>query len=321
MRPAAQPRCLQQEQREQRMALGKAADHTGDHAGQADSFFAQIGAQRGVALVENQIQDRQDGIEPSGKFAFFRHLKPQVANLALAAHQTLRDGRFLRQESAGNLRYTEAGHGLQCQSDLRLGRKLRMTAQKNQRELVVSQRVLGRLARGQIETAPQLSFFLRQPRFAPDAIDRPVLGNLNQPGGWIARNSGKRPRFERLEQRVLHHLLRQVQVPGAENADQRGDHPPRLVAEQMVYDLVRALTHSTSRISMLPNSRCGQLYARSTTASYDTAVSMKKPPRTSLLSVNGPSVTTYLPALFRSTRPSPFFNLLPCACTDSRQSR
>jgi hypothetical protein len=46
-----------------------------------------------------------------------------------------------------------------------------------------------------------------------------------------------------LDQGLLHHVLGEVEVGGAEDPGEPGDHPPRIAAEQMVDEMVDVVLH------------------------------------------------------------------------------
>src|SRR5437773_2118718 len=81
---------------------------TGDQLAQAERFAAEVEADqrialvRGVALIEDEVDHFQDRVEPRRQFGAGGHFERQaaVADLALGAHQTLRDGGIVGQKRA-----------------------------------------------------------------------------------------------------------------------------------------------------------------------------------------------------------------------------
>jgi hypothetical protein len=92
-----------------------------EQSGEPDGFIAEIGAQqrfalvRRVAFVEKKIEHFEDGVEPRPQFCAGRHFEIDalLANLALAANQSLRYGGFLREKCTCNLPRAKTGHGLE----------------------------------------------------------------------------------------------------------------------------------------------------------------------------------------------------------------
>src|SRR5712692_10954125 len=139
---------------------------------------------------------------------------------------------------------------------------------------------------------------------APEDVDGPPPGGGHQPRARLVRNALDRPSLERRHQAVLHDLLGAVEV--AAEPQQGRSQPPRLLAEDRDDRCVGGGTRlpqlsvcsTTGRTStMLPP---GQLLAMAKASSRSLTTSTAKPPRTSLDSMNGPSVTVVLPFLRRT---------------------
>ena len=170
-----------------------------------------------------------------------------VAQLTLGAHQALRDRLLAREKGAGNLADAEPAHGLERERHARVAREHRMARQKHHRELIVvghrrlaAQPRIGGACGAAYPGAGNRVRAIRQPPFAAQDVERPMLRHLNQPGRRIRRHTGVRPRLQRLHERVLRDLLGQRHVPRAEDARERGDDPRgRLPKRQIVDDLRR----------------------------------------------------------------------------------
>ena len=67
---------------------------------------------------------------------------------------------------------------------------------------------------------------------AADAIDRAVAGRDGEPGARVGRRALARPSLGGDGERLLGGLLGEVEV--TEEADQRGEDPPPLVAEDLI---------------------------------------------------------------------------------------
>ena len=94
----------------------------------------------GVALVEDQVEDREDA-GASARPAGLREVRGRgslaVADLPLRAHQPLRDGRLRLQEGARDLPGGESAHRAQGQRDAGVHRQRGVTAGEDQSEPVV----------------------------------------------------------------------------------------------------------------------------------------------------------------------------------------
>src|SRR5260370_41705524 len=79
-----------------------------------------------------------------------------------------------------------------------------------------------------------------------------MLRGGHQPCGWVVRHAAKFPDLERAAEGVLHHVLCQREVLDAEDARQRGAHPPRFPPEQMLMQLHHMVVSTTGRTSTTP---------------------------------------------------------------------
>ncbi len=157
-----------------------------------------------------------------------------------------------------------------------------MTAQEDHPQFVILQDGIHGVGLHRRKRAIQLGGDLRgavsKRRVPPDRIERAVARDLKEPGGGIFGHAVERPLLQRLEQRVLHDLLGEVQMRGTEDPGQPGDHLSRTLAKQMVHGSV-GVAHwsilSMARTSMVPSySKCGQSPARRTASSYVSARTM-----------------------------------------------
>src|SRR5262245_26379076 len=99
-----------------------------------------IAFMRRVAFVEHEINDVQRGVKTRLQFGPVRHFEREatLSDLPLGAHDALRDGGFVGEESAGDLAHAEAAHGLQAQSDARVPRNFRMATHEDHAQLVIT---------------------------------------------------------------------------------------------------------------------------------------------------------------------------------------
>ncbi len=72
---------------------------------------------------------------------------------------------------------------------------------------------------------------------AAQDVERLVLRHLHDPTRRVGGDTVIRPIAHCLDDTVLHHVLSQLEVLEAEDTGQRGNHLPRLVAEQVVNHL------------------------------------------------------------------------------------
>jgi hypothetical protein len=82
---------------------------------------------------------------------------------------------------------------------------------------------------------PELILLLGQPALPPEPVDRLVAGGGGDPGPRVVRDPALGPHLHRDDEGLLDRLLSQVEV--AEDADQGGDRPARLVPEEAIDQL------------------------------------------------------------------------------------
>ena len=222
------PRFSQQHQRQQALRLGF-GQQLDQQPAKADGFVGEVGPRQRlavggeVALVENQVDHPQHAVEPRRQRRPLGHFvgDARVADLALGAHDALRQCRCGSQEGAGDGLGGQAAHFAQGQRHLRLGRERRMAAGEDQPQAVVLD-AAGRLCR--------CLLLLRQPpgqlgergiktRPLTNAVDSPKTPGRHQPGARVVRHSVARPLRHGRDEGLLHRLLRQIEI--AQQADQR----------------------------------------------------------------------------------------------------
>ena len=259
------PGVMEQHQRQQPGRLGLVGEQRDHDPCQADRLGAQLAADqriargRGVALVEHEVEDVEDAVEPLGQELGRRHAvgDPGVADLALRPDQPLREGRLRDQERPRDLGGREAAERAQRQRDPAVHRQRRMAAREDQPQLIVrdrAHRVLGhdlhrRLLPLRLEgrVARQQDLALRESPVPAQPVDRPVPRGGGDPRRGVVREAADRPRLERRDERLLDHLLGEVEV--AQHADERRDRASRAFTEQAVDDLVRDLGGRQARSS------------------------------------------------------------------------
>ena len=181
---------------------------------------------------------------------------------------------------AGDLGDAEAADDLEGEGHPRVARHGRLAADEDHAELVVERLVVwvdGGVAGGQSgRPAAERLLLAGEVGVAPQEVERAVLRHLHQPAAGVVRHAAEGPGAQRLDQRLLDHVLGEPEVLGAEQAGEDRDHPPRLAAEQMVDELRHLGGHrlprdrpyiaSIWRSSIQPLSRCGHPLAISAAA-------------------------------------------------------
>jgi hypothetical protein len=116
-----------------------------------------------------------------------------------------------------------------------------MAAGEDQPQAVVSDqwRVLwqGILLGGRWLERLELLLLLGAAALAPEPVDCLVARGGRDPGARVVRDAALGPDLQGDDEGLLDRVLGEVEV--AENADQRGDRPSRLVAEQAIDQLRR----------------------------------------------------------------------------------
>jgi len=132
----------------------------------------------------------------------------------------------------------KAAEGAKAQRDPRLGRERGMAGSEDEAEAIVG-KLLGRdHGGGHVVRGGGGLQRLEQPALGgkrlppPDPVDRPVLPHPDDPGDGIGGRAFPGPALDGGGKRFLHRILGEVEV--AEDADERGNCPSRLLAEQAV---------------------------------------------------------------------------------------
>ena len=136
-------------------ASGSSGSSDDDDPCQPDRLGAQLAAdqrvarRRRVALVEHEVQDAQDAVEPLGQELGRRDAvgDPGVADLALGPDEALGEGRFRDEERPGDLGRRQAAERAQRQRHPRVHRERRMAAGEDEAQAVVGDRRIGVLRR------------------------------------------------------------------------------------------------------------------------------------------------------------------------------
>ena len=143
----------EQEQREQTNGLRLVGHQLGEQTGEPDPLGAEIGAdqlvsaRRGVALVVDQVDHRQDRAESFGEVGIPGHSIRDVGglDLPLGPHQPLGHGRLRDQEGTCDLRSLQPTQQAQGQRHLRRALQRRVTTGEHEPETIVAHRALDRI--------------------------------------------------------------------------------------------------------------------------------------------------------------------------------
>ena len=180
---------VDQHEREQTVCLRLVRHERGEDLPEADGFGAQV-YPAAVALVEDQVEHRQDGIEPVGKPVRVgdRERDSGGLDLGLRAGQATLHGLFRDQERPGDLGRLEAAERTQGERHLPLDRQRGMAAGEDQLKAFVLDHGVVELVHGGLRHRQQVD--LRGQRaFATDPVDRPVAGGGHQPRTRIDRHA------------------------------------------------------------------------------------------------------------------------------------
>ncbi len=170
-----------------------------------------------------------------------RHVErePSLADLAFGAHQALRDGGIVGQESAGNLAHSESTDGLQAQGHPRIPRNLLVATHEDHAQLVVAKLLfeiwivrrsggcLGKFGDDRVR-------FLAEQAAVADRVDGDVVRHAEEPGAGVLGHALVGPRAQGAQHGLLHRLFRQFKLGRAEQPREMRDHSARLVPEQVL---------------------------------------------------------------------------------------
>ena len=229
------------------MHLRLVGHQLGERAPEPQRLGRQLAA-AAVALVEDQVDDREHGREPVGQQVVGRDPErdPGGLDLALRPHQALGHRRLADEEGARDLAGGQAAERAQRQRDLRLRGERRVAAGEDELEPLVGE---GRLVHGVLRRLGHLeqAGLRGQRAVAADAIDGSVARGRHEPGARVVRDAVARPALRGDREGLLRGLLGEVEV--AEEADQRGEDVAPPVAE----GLFEVRYHSAiGRTSMAP---------------------------------------------------------------------
>src|SRR5260370_855167 len=228
---------------------------------ESDGFVTEILAHKAitargfVAFVEEQIKRVQDSAEPRRELSRFRHGKGQrqLTDALPGAKEPLCDGGLAGEKSGGDFSGAESAKCAERQGGLGLGGEFGVEADKHHPQRVVGKgfvrHIISRGGQPALALGGDAILFLIPSLLTLQRIDCEVLRHLSQPRGGIVRHAVVRPRLQRAQQRLLHHVLGKLKPVGAEMRGECGDHFRAFMAEQMAGHLMCAgtlLAHLTS---------------------------------------------------------------------------
>jgi hypothetical protein len=176
--PRPQARRLDLHQRHQAVHLGVTRAELGQHAAQAERLVAEFrpgpvfAGGRGVALVEDQVDDLEHRCQPSGALAGRRDLERNLlaGQGPLGPDDPLGDGRLGGQERTGDLVGGQAAEQPQRERDPGLGGQHGVARDEHQAQQVVLHRVV--IERGaQAGRAVEDRGFLLDPELVTELAD------------------------------------------------------------------------------------------------------------------------------------------------------
>ncbi len=255
---------LEQHEGEEAERLGLSRHQVRQHAAKAYRLRRELAAHERVArarrvpLVEDEVENAQDTVEPFGQLLRGWHpvRDPGVADLPLRTDEALCHGGLGDEKGAGDLRGLEPAEGAKGQRHARVELERRVATGEDEPQSIVHvgalSRVLGlvrsagwRFAAeirqpfpfGDLLRAKELEL-VHQPAGAPDPVDRPAAGRGQDPRVRVRGDAIDRPALQRNDEGVLDGLLGKVEV--TEDPDERRHRVPRFFAEHAVDDIVRA---------------------------------------------------------------------------------
>jgi hypothetical protein len=226
------PGVVQEHERQQSMHLGLVGHQLGECTPEPDRLGRKLPA-AAVALVEDQVHDREHRGEAVGEQMRRRHAKrnPRGLDLAFRASEPLRHGRLGHEEGTGDLLRLEAAERPQGERDLGVERECRVAAREEELEPLIGDRRLihGVLhCLGHVEQ-PGLD---RKRAVAADAVDRTVARRRHEPAAGVGGRPFPRPALGSNCERLLGSFLGEVEI--AEEADQAGEDAAPLLAEDLL---------------------------------------------------------------------------------------
>ena len=131
---------MEEHEREEAEGLGLVGHEDGEELAEADGLVEELVARRRpVPLVEDEVDDRVNGLEPVGQEVVGRHTDRDTGlpDLLLRADEALRHRRLGDEERTRDLVRRQAAEHAQREGDLGLDRERRVAAGEDQGEALV----------------------------------------------------------------------------------------------------------------------------------------------------------------------------------------
>ena len=117
-----------------------------------------------------------------------------------------------------------------------------MAAEEDQPELIVAERIVGRVVTigdgrevdGRVELGADARGEVGEPLVAAQRIECLASRDLQQPRRGIGRHAARRPVADRADERLLHHVLGQREMRRPEQAGEERDESACFLAEEAV---------------------------------------------------------------------------------------
>ena len=222
-----------------------------------------------VALVEDQVDDREHGGQAIRQHIVRRHAERDAGglDLVLRPHQPLGHGRLGHEERARDLGRRQAAERAQGERHLCFHCEGRMAAREHELESLVGKRRLPHPVLHCLRHLEQVRLGGQGP-IAPDAIEGAVARGGHEPGARLGRDSVARPALRGDRERLLGGFLGEFEI--AEEADQGSEDPAPLIAE----DLLEVRYHSSiGRTSTAPPMRAAGMREASAIAASRSSAS------------------------------------------------
>ena len=213
---------------DQAVDFGLVGGELGEDAAETEGVFAEGGADEvvagagGVALVEDEVDDLQDGEEAGGQFGAAGDFEGDLffGEGAPGADDALGDGGFGGEEGAGDLSGGEAAEETEGEGGAGSVERMGWQEIKTRRRRsspMGSSRVGVEVGHGLLEggeVAGEVLVFALGDGVAAEEIDGAAFGGGGEPCGGVFGNSGLRPLLERGDECFLREVFGEADVAG-----------------------------------------------------------------------------------------------------------
>ena len=208
---------------------------------QPDRFARQVGPHqflaggRDIAFGEDEIDHRQHAAQPRLERIAVGHLVGNAGepDLLLGTDEALAHRVLAHDKGPRHLRRRQGANGSQRQRDLNLGCERGMAAGEDQPQHVVVEHgvvaLVGRNVGVEQHFMGQRGLLVAKRDLPANAVDRLVAPDIDQPRPRIGRRFSAWPALQCRRKGLLQYVLGEIEI--ADEADQRGQRPPRLVAK------------------------------------------------------------------------------------------